>query len=138
MSIVKHRDTYYVTTQLDGSGRFSANININKMGDEIRIIQVVYVPDTQDNNFDEGGNAAVGDANKFLSGNSLFRLGWDGVAECMFLFDIEHTDSNLNIRLNTHGRDLQGRQSFTIYNHLGAVDRFLNGRFGFVFESVKY
>ena len=138
MSKVKHRDTYFVTAQLDGTGKFGANLPITKMGDEVRIVQVMYVPDTQHNGFGETGLAATGDAAKFLSGDSLFRLGWDGVAPCLFLFDVGHAHSNVNIRTNTHGQNLGGYQTFTIYSHLGVRDRFLHGRIGIVFETVTY
>ena len=138
MTTVKHRETHFVMAQLDGTGKFNANLDINETTDEIRIVQVMYVPDTQNAGFGETGLAATGDAAKFLSGDSLFRLGWDGLSSCLFLFDVGHAHSNVNIRINAHRKNLRGKHTFTISDYLGQVDKYLHGRLGFVFESVTY
>ena len=129
MSIVKRRETYFVTSLMDaGTGKFTKNLNIGGDFDELRIVQVLYVPAAADI-ASQGGQA-----------DAVFRVAWDGVCESIFLFDLGHSMSNANIRVNVHGKVLNGQHSFTIYDVAGDVanNNVLTGELGFVFEAVKY
>lgn len=116
MSLVKDRQTHYITTAMTGTGKFSKNMWINE-ADEIRIVQIIYVGTDTD---------------------GVYRVAWDGVIECFALFDVGHQAGNVNIRHNIHGKALQGTQNFTVFNQNNTVATVLAGELGIVFEAIKY
>ena len=117
MSLVKDRQTHFITKQLDGTGQFDYELNLND-ADELKVVQTLYT---------NGGGEA----------DAVFRVSWEGVMECLSLFDVDHS-SSVNIRHNVHGKVIRGKYKFRIFNTANEQDNTLNGHLGIVFETVKY
>ena len=117
MAIVKDRQTYFINQDMNGlNGTFSKYLSINDT-DELRVVQVIYV----------GADA-----------DSVYRVAWHGLTDCLCLFDVQHQSGNVNIRHNVHGKSIQGTQNFTIHNPDGTIKTDIAGKLGIVFEAIKY
>ena len=93
MSIVKNRETIIIKQKLTATGIFKKYINIGFIPDELRIVQVIYA-----------GTVA---------GDVLYSVVWNGVGE-LFILDNSHNIGNMNVRINVHGKNIQGMQTFQI------------------------
>ena len=113
--LIKHRNTFFVSQNMAGPiSEFSTNVNVEFVPDELRIVQLFYT------------GAEVG----------LYTIVWDGVGKIgMFAAQIDL--SNVNVRINVHGKKLQGLQNFRIVDHVGAAAP-LAGILGIVFEAVAF
>ena len=121
MTTVKDRTTYFFSEMLDGGdGEILKNLYLNE-ADELRIVQLVYA---------QGADDPVVDG--------VFRVGWEGVSDCIGFFDLGSHSSNLNIRINVHGKQIAGKQKFIIYDVQGNKFLTLSGELAVVFETVKY
>ena len=115
--LVKNRETYYVTVTFDATAQFTKFLDLIE-GDEIRVVQCIYA-----------GAPAV---------DTVRRVVWDGVTDCLLLFDSNHQNSNINTRIKIHGKKIRGVQQFSVFNVDGTPSTDLVGEFGFIFEVVKY
>ena len=117
--IVKERKSVFVMKTLEsGKEWFDERIDVNFIPDELRIVQVLYVPDAGD-----------------IEG--VYTLSMNSLGELCF-FDAGHQASNANIRINTHGRSYQGLQRFTVHDIDGNSEILLQGQLGIVIEFIKY
>lgn len=120
---VQERKTFFIKKDMsdadNAGGKFHAYINVPFAADELRIVQLLYVADT-----------AVND--------QILSLLWHGVGYvCMF--DVkDHTTSNVNIRINVHGKEFQGNQEFQLVDTAGAPFAAADGKLGITFEAIKY
>ena len=115
---VSERESIFISKVLTASGKFTQYINLGFIPDEVRVVQIIYAP------------TAANDRANLLS--------WDGVGNVGF-FDNNAASANVNIRINTHGKMMQGLQSFTVLAEDGEVATDHNGgSLGVVMEAIKY
>lgn len=120
MSIVKERKTFFVEASLNETGVFTKSLDVGFIPDELRIVQVIYVP---------GGMPAP---------DFPYSVNWDGIGK-LFYFDNTNNVANVNIRINVHGRNIQGTQTFRVveFNNINSEPH-ENAVLAFVFEVIKY
>jgi hypothetical protein len=121
MSIVRERKTFMFKKTLESAvSTYTTDFYFGFQPDEIRMVQAVYVPD-------------AGDV------DGVYSVHWEGLAfSPLFLFDSQSLLSNLNIRINTHGSLMEGRQRFTVKDIGGSDEALLQGQLGFMFEAISY
>ena len=122
MSIVKERKTFFIRAPIDVDGTFKVPIQISFDVDEIRLVQLVYVGTVVDDRCN--------------------MLIWEGLSN-LCMFDNQYNSANINIRINCHGRSIQGLQTFRVSgftagepvaNPTDMTDQTI----GLVFEAIKY
>jgi len=117
MSQYKNRKNIFVKQSLDGfTYEFPFNVDIPFNASEIIIKQfVIYNKGTDD----------------------CYTLRWDGVND-LFFFGGTDSNSNLEIRINTVGKQLSGQQTFSIRDGTNSMTTAPRGTLAFIFEAVEY
>ena len=116
--IVQERENIFIRVTLDNTGKFSVPVYLNFIPDELRIVQLLHY-------------GAGGDDVPYL-------LKWDGIGNLCY-FDGGNTTTNINVRINAHGKAIAGSQTFTITSPDGTLSTALNGNeLAVLMEGVKY
>ena len=69
--------------------------------------------------------------------DDCYSIRWDGIGD-LFLFDYASNISNLDIRIYTNNKQIQGTQTFYILDGDNSTTNTPVGNFGFVFEAIQY
>ena len=126
--IVTERKSIFIKKRLEtGSASFPYNVNVGFIPDELRIVQVLYIPYLGD----AGPPVVDPDA------DGVYSVSMESLGK-LFLFDAGIEMANVNIRINTHGKSYQGTQTFTVRKVTDEPETDLQGELSFVIEFIKY